>query len=194
MPRIRIENTELPDVRLVHPPRYADGRGFYSETYNARELRELGIDSRFVQDSHSLSRERGTVRGLHYQLPPQAQDKLIRVVRGSVLDVAVDVRRGSPTFGRHIARVLSAEDWNQLLVPAGYAHGFCTLEPDTEVLYKLTDFWAPELERGILWNDPALRIEWPVTYQDAVVSAKDRELPTLAEAVDLFHLPEPANA
>lgn len=193
MPRIRIEATEIEDVRLVHPPRYGDARGFYSETYNARELEALGIDTAFVQDSHSLSRERGTVRGLHYQLPPYAQDKLIRVVRGSVLDVAVDVRRGSPTFGRHVARTLSAEAWNQLLVPVGFAHGFCTLEPDTEVLYKLSAYWAPEHERGILWSDPALGIDWPVTEAAAVVSEKDRALPTLAAAEDLFDWPVPAS-
>lgn len=174
---------------LIRPPKYGDERGFYSETYNQRELREAGLDLTFVQDSHSLSRERGTVRGLHYQIPPHAQDKLVRVVRGSVLDVAVDLRRGSGTFGRHVARVLSAESWNQLLVPVGFAHGFCTLEPDTEVLYKLSDYWAPEHERGILWSDPALDIDWPVEPESAVVSAKDRALPTLAQATDLFDAP-----
>lgn len=173
-------------MRLVHTPRYEDARGFYSETYNDREMTEIGIDTRFVQDSHSLSRREGTVRGLHYQLPPHGQDKLVRVARGSILDVAVDVRRGSPTFGRHVARVLSAAAWNQLLIPAGFAHGFCTLEAETEVLYKLSAHWAPEHERGILWNDPALGIEWPVTEAEALLSDKDRANPRLAEAVDLY--------
>ena len=182
MPRIRIEETELPEVRLIVPPRYEDERGFYSETYNARELGELGIGTRFVQDSHSFSARKGTIRGLHYQLPPSAQAKLIRVTRGAILDVAVDIRRGSPTFGRHVARVLSDRDWRQLLIPAGFAHGFCTLEPDTEVLYKLSAFWAPDHERGIRWNDPALDIDWPVTEAEAVVSPKDAALPGLADA------------
>ncbi len=140
----------------------------------------------FVQDNHALSRDIGTLRGLHFQLPPKAQDKLVRVTRGAILDVVVDVRRSSPTFGRHLAIELSADNWRQLWVPKGFAHGYCTLKPDTEVIYKVTDAYAPEHDAGIAFDDPALGIVWPATRETAILSAKDLVLPLLAEAARLF--------
>jgi dTDP-4-dehydrorhamnose 3,5-epimerase len=183
---MNITPLSIPDVRIVEPQRFSDQRGFFSETYNRRALAERGIELEFVQDSHSLSGRKGTIRGLHYQSPPFAQAKLIRVVRGSILDVAVDLRRGSPTYARHVAAVISARAWNQILVPIGFAHGFCTLEPDTEIVYKVTQYYAPEHDRGILWNDPDLGIEWPVTDEMAVLSAKDRSQPRLRDVVSPF--------
>lgn len=176
----------IPDVLLVSPRILRDDRGFFSETYAERAFASAGIDARFVQDNHSLSRARGVLRGLHLQSAPHAQGKLVRVVRGSVFDVAVDVRRGSPTFGRHVAAVLSAENWLQLWIPAGFAHGFCTLEPDTEVAYKVTDYYAPECDRSILWSDPALAIPWPLPASDITLSAKDAAARPLAEHPDYF--------
>jgi dTDP-4-dehydrorhamnose 3,5-epimerase len=164
---------------LLQGRRFGDDRGFFSETYNARAFAEAGINSVFVQDNHSLSREKGTVRGLHFQRPPHAQDKLIRVAHGRILDVAVDLRRGSPTYGSHIAIELGDSDDRQFFIPAGFAHGFCTLVPSTEVIYKVTDFWAPESESGVLWNDPYLAIAWP-DFAGASVAAKDAALAPLA--------------
>ena len=176
---VQITSLAIPDVRLVVPNRFGDARGFFSETYSRRDFAAGGIADEFVQDNHSRSASTGTVRGLHYQLPPFAQGKLIRVLKGSILDVAVDIRRGSPSFGDHVAVTLTAEAGNQLYVPAGFAHGFCTLEPDTEVAYKVTDYYSREHDRGIRWNDPALRIDWPVGAEAAVLSAKDVALPML---------------
>lgn len=167
-------------VRL-EPKIFRDDRGFFSEVYKARDLAEAGIAATFVQDNHSMSRSSGVVRGLHLQTAPHAQGKLIRVVRGSIFDVAVDVRHGSPTFGRHVTAVLSADNGAQLWVPAGFAHGFCTLEADTEVVYKVTDYYAPECDRSIQWNDPALAIDWPVTADAAILSPKDASARPLAE-------------
>jgi len=175
---------ELAGVRLLRPKQHGDARGFFSETYNKRALGELGIGDDFVQDNHSLSAAVGTIRGLHFQLPPYAQAKLVRVVRGAVLDVAVDLRRSSATFGRHIAVELSAAAWNQLYVPVGMAHGFCTLQPDTEIIYKVSHYYAPEHDRGLLWSDPQLAIEWPVAADHAVLSDKDRRQPLLAEIIN----------
>jgi dTDP-4-dehydrorhamnose 3,5-epimerase len=176
----------ISDVKVIRPKRFGDHRGFFSETYSKRAFEAAGLHYDFVQDNHSLSAETGTVRGLHFQLPPFAQDKLLRVVRGSVLDVAVDIRRGSPTFGRHVSAVISAAEWNQILVPVGFAHGFCTLEPNTEVLYKVTNFYSPEHDRGLLWNDPDLGIDWPVSADKAQLSDKDRTHPGLADLADCF--------
>lgn len=176
----------IPDVLVLRPRKFEDARGFFSETYNAGALAGHGVDLTFVQDNQSLSVDRGVVRGLHFQLPPFAQAKLVRVLRGSILDVAVDIRRDSPTFGQHISAIISAEAWNQILVPVGFAHGFCTLEANTEVAYKVSAPYAPQHDRGILWNDPALGIDWPVDGTTAVLSDKDRLHPTLAEAPDLF--------
>jgi dTDP-4-dehydrorhamnose 3,5-epimerase len=181
------EHLEIPDVKVLTPKRNGDHRGFFSEVYNKKTLAEAGIDITFVQDNHALSAEKGTVRGLHFQIPPFAQDKLVRVVRGSVFDVAVDLRRGSPTYGKHVSVVLSAEAWNQILVPIGFAHGLMTLEPDTEVLYKVSNYYSAEHDKGLLWNDPALGIEWPVAEDEAILSAKDKVQPRLADLPPYFH-------
>lgn len=177
-----ITSLDIPDVKLITPRIFRDERGFFSETYNQQRLAEGGITGFFVQDNHSLSRRAGVVRGLHYQLPPHAQGKLIRVIRGAIFDVAVDIRPGSPTFGQHVTARLSAENWQQLWVPPGFAHGFCTLEPDTEVIYKVTDLYHPDSERGIRWNDPALAIDWPVSPSEVQLSDKDRQNPALADS------------
>ncbi len=190
---MRIEATAIPAVKLLHPTRLADDRGFFSETYSRRTFADAGIDVDFGQDNLSLSRSPGTVRGLHFQTPPHAQAKLVGAVTGRVLDVAVDIRKGSPTFGKHVAVELSAADGAQLLVPEGFAHGFCTLEPDTRVTYKVSAFYAPAHEAGILWHDPALGIDWPVTPEAAFVSDKDRALPALADFETCFaYQPVPA--
>ena len=178
---VAVTSLRIPDVKLLAPKRFGDQRGFFSEVYNRRALKEAGIDLDFVQDNHSLSGARGTVRGLHFQTPPFAQDKLVRVVRGSVFDVAVDVRRGSPTYGQHVSAVISAQEWNQILVPIGFAHGLMTLEENTEVLYKVTDYYAPDHDEGIRWNDPSLGIEWPIAEDAAVLSDKDQRQPLLGE-------------
>lgn len=183
-----ITSLSIPDVKVIVPDRFGDDRGFFSETYSRRNMADAGIEEEFVQDNHSLSALVGTVRGLHYQLPPFGQAKLVRVVRGAVVDVAVDIRRGSPTFGQHVAVTLSAAAWNQIYVPAGFAHGFCTLEPDTEVVYKVTAYYSRAHDRGISWNDPELGIAWPVESATAQLSDKDRNQPRLADVAveDLF--------
>lgn len=183
---LNIERTALPGVVVLSPKRFDDPRGFFSEVYNKRRYAEAGVTSDFIQDNHSRSGPVGTVRGLHFQRPPFAQAKLVRVLKGAILDVAVDLRRGSPTFGQHVAVELSASAWNQLFVPAGFAHGFCTLEPDTEVFYKVDAYYSAEHDGGILWNDPALNIAWPVSAGQAVLSDKDRRLPLLADVGEGF--------
>lgn len=183
---MKVIETAIPDVRVFIPDKHGDQRGFFSETYRRSALAAAGVDLDFVQDNHTLSAEKGTIRGLHFQIPPHAQHKLVRVVYGAIVDVAVDLRRGSPTFGRHAAVEISAAAWNQILVPVGFAHGFCTLEPDTQVIYKVTDYYAPEHDRGLLWNDPDLGIAWPVTEAQAVLSERDRKLPRLKNLTDLF--------
>src|SRR5215204_2206355 len=165
---IELEPTALADVKIVKPKRFGDARGFLSEVFNRRAFAQAGISLDFVQDNHSSSAKAGTVRGLHFQTAPFAQAKLVRVSRGRILDVAVDLRRSSPTFGQHVAVELSAANWLQLLVPVGFAHGFCTLEDETEVLYKVTAYYAAAHDRGIAWDDPALGIPWPVTAADAI--------------------------
>ena len=177
---------EIEGLVLIEPKRFGDHRGFFSETYNAARLAEKGFSKAFVQDNHSLSAEPGTVRGLHFQSPPSAQDKLVRVVRGAILDIAVDLRRGSPTFGDHVAVELSAANWLQLLVPAGFAHGFVTRAPDTEVLYKVTAYYAPDHDHGILWSDPTLGIDWGLNPAAAHLSDKDRAQPRLADIESPF--------
>jgi len=161
----------------ITPERIIDERGFFSETYNKNALAKIGFEKEFVQDNHSLSAGKGVVRGLHFQNPPHAQDKLVRVIHGRILDVAVDIRRGSPTYGQHVAVELSSENWMQILVPAGFAHGFCTLAPNTQIAYKATHFYAPEYDYGLRWDDPDLGIDWPVSVDEAILSEKDRHLP-----------------
>jgi dTDP-4-dehydrorhamnose 3,5-epimerase len=175
-------------VKLLRPLCHSDSRGFFSEAYSKRAYAAIGVDNEFVQDNHSLSRKKGVVRGLHFQLPPFAQAKLLRVLRGAVFDVVVDIRAGSPTYGDHVATFLGAEDWNQIFIPAGFAHGFCTLEPETEILYKVDNYYSPEHERGVRWNDQALSIAWPVAECEAEISDKDRRLPFLSELPDVFAL------
>jgi dTDP-4-dehydrorhamnose 3,5-epimerase len=181
-----VEDTALAGVRIVTPRKLGDDRGFFSETYNQSRWEQNGLQYRFVQDNHSLSRDVGTIRGLHFQIPPFAQDKLVRVVRGRILDVAVDLRRSSPSFGRHIAVEVSAENWRQLLVPIGFAHGFCTLEPDTEVVYKVTNFYSAAQDRGLAFDDPDLEIAWPIAPERAFLSEKDRHWPRLRDLPELF--------
>lgn len=178
------ERLKIREVVAIRPDRHQDERGFFSETYSRRALAEAGIDTEFVQDNHSLSVPPGTLRGLHFQAPPAAQAKLVRVVRGAIFDVAVDIRAGSPSYGRHVSCRLSAKEWNQLYVPVGFAHGFCTLEPDTEVIYKVSGYYAPEHDRGLLWNDPALAIDWPVS--EPLLSEKDRSHPLLRQMPECF--------
>jgi len=182
---LEIRPTALEGVREIRAPRYSDERGFFSEVWNAADWAGQGLRFDWVQDNHSLSRSRGVLRGLHYQVPPSAQEKLVRVTRGAVYDVAVDIRRSSPTFGRWIGAILSAAEWNQLLIPAGFAHGFLTLEEDTEVQYKVTAPYSAAHDRAIRWNDPALGIEWPMAEAELTLSDKDRRAPLLAEA-ELF--------
>jgi dTDP-4-dehydrorhamnose 3,5-epimerase len=192
-----VDPTSIPDVKLLCMRRHGDERGFFCETYSRRALRAAGITCDFVQDNHSLSRPRGVVRGLHFQIPPYEQDKLVRVTRGAILDVAVDLRHGSPTFGRHVTAVITAAEATQLFVPAGFAHGFCTLEEDTEVLYKVSAYYAPAHDRGLAWDDPALAIDWPVEPDAAILSDKDRRHPGLAALPEIFRYaaaPQPLEA
>ncbi len=178
-----VRQTALAGVLEIRSPRFADERGFFSETWQADSWRGAGIDLTFVQDNHSLSRQAGVLRGIHFQAPPMPQDKLVRVTRGSVFDVAVDIRHGSPTFGQWTAVVLSAAEWNQLLVPRGFGHAFLTLEPDTEVQYKTTAPYSAEHDRAIRFDDPAIGIEWPTDPAALILSDKDRSAPLLS-AVD----------
>lgn len=180
---MEVIETEIPDVKVIKPAKFGDHRGFFSETWNRKALAEAGIDISMVQDNHSMSGETGTVRGLHYQSPPTAQDKLLRVVSGAIYDVAVDIRKGSSTFGKYVGVEISAEAWNQLFIPIGFAHGFCTLAKDTEVLYKTSDYWSPSDEGGLRWNDPDLAIDWPVAENDAIVLERDANLPFLKDAI-----------
>lgn len=189
---MRVERLAIPDVLLLEPRRFEDARGFFSEVWSRQGFAAAGIEAEFVQDNHSLSREAGVVRGLHFQRAPMAQGKLIRVTRGAILDVAVDIRQGSPTYGRHVSAVLSAANGLQMWVPRGFAHGFCTIEPDTEVLYKVDAPYDRAADAGIRWDDPALGIEWPVATAVAILSDKDRTAPRLAGIPPPFPAPGPA--
>jgi dTDP-4-dehydrorhamnose 3,5-epimerase len=181
---MEIRRLELDGVIEIVPKKFGDARGFFSETYSVKRFAEAGIDIDWVQDNQSFSAEKGVLRGLHFQLAPFAQDKLIRVLRGSIFDVAVDLRKASPTYGKWVSCVLSAEAWNQLLVPKGFAHGFVTLEPNVEVLYKVSAPYAPEHDRGICWNDPAIGIAWPLEGREPVLSGKDAAAPYLADIAE----------
>lgn len=178
--------TPFPEVVVLVPSRYADERGFFSETYSRRTLAKAKILLDFVQDNHSYSAKSGTIRGLHFQIPPFAQDKLVHVARGAILDVIVDIRHGSPTFGKYVSLRLSANEWNQVLVPVGFAHGLCTLEPGTDVVYKATNYYSPAHDKGIRWNDPAIGIDWPVSSEKAIISPKDQALPFLGSVPRYF--------
>jgi dTDP-4-dehydrorhamnose 3,5-epimerase len=183
---MRVQALVIPDVLLVTPDRFADSRGFLSETFQAERFARIGIVGPFVQENQSFSNARGTIRGLHFQTPPSAQGKLVRCVRGAIFDVAVDIRAGSPTYGRHASAVLSSDSGDQLWVPVGFAHGFCTLEPDCEVIYKVTGYYDRACERGIAFDDPGLNIPWPVAPQDAILSDKDRLNEPFAGLPDYF--------
>ena len=176
-----VKNFALSGLLLLKPRRFADSRGYFVETHNDRRLADAGIAVRFVQDNESYSVRRGTIRGLHFQLPPAAQAKLVRVVRGSVYDVAVDLRVGSPTYGRWEGVNLTADGGEQLFVPRGFAHAFCTLEPDTVVAYKVDAFYSPADDSGLIWNDPTLGINWPLGPDEVVLSDKDLKLSRFAD-------------
>jgi dTDP-4-dehydrorhamnose 3,5-epimerase len=188
---MQVVSTAIPEVKEIRPVRHGDSRGFFSEIFRASILREHGIDPTCVQENHSLSAARGVIRGLHFQTEPEVQAKLVRVSAGSIFDVAVDIRRGSPTYGKHVAVVLSAESGNQLFVPEGFAHGFCTLEPNTEVVYKVNRYYSPAHDCGLAWDDPALGIAWPVSGEAAQLSDKDRRNPVLAEMPAYFRYKQP---
>ncbi|MFN7054347.1 dTDP-4-dehydrorhamnose 3,5-epimerase [Hyphomonas sp.] len=170
---LKVEALAIPDVKLVTPARFTDDRGFFSETWNAERFSAAGIDAAFNQDNHSLSVHAGTVRGLHYQAPPFAQAKLVRVLRGAIIDVAVDVRKGSPTYGQWVKAELTAENGVQIFVPRGFLHGFATLAPDTEVAYKVDAYYSKECDGAVVWNDPDLAIDWGIDPASAKLSPKD---------------------
>jgi dTDP-4-dehydrorhamnose 3,5-epimerase len=181
---MKIEPTDLPDVMVLTPARFGDDRGWFSETFNAARMAALGLDMVWVQDNHSMSAKAGTLRGLHYQSPPHAQDKLVRCSKGAVLDVAVDIRRGSPGYGKWVGVELTPENGRQLLVPKGFLHGFVTKAPDTEVQYKCSDVYAPDCDGAIRWNDPDLGIDWGVSAP--VLSAKDAAAPAFRDFTSPF--------
>jgi dTDP-4-dehydrorhamnose 3,5-epimerase len=176
---MRVTPTPIADVKLITPVKHLDDRGFFLEVYNFERMLEHGLGEVFVQDNVSFSRQKGTVRGLHYQLAPFAQAKLVQVLRGAIYDVAVDIREGSPTYGQHVGVTLTADDFTQIFVPVGFAHGFCTIEPETLVAYKVTHVYSREHDRGLAWDDPDLGIAWPISPHEAVLSEKDRLNPRL---------------
>jgi dTDP-4-dehydrorhamnose 3,5-epimerase len=185
--------TSLPDVKIVTPARFGDERGFFSEIYNRRALADVGIDMAFNQENHAFSADRGTLRGLHFQCPPATQTKLLRVLRGAIVDVCVDCRKGSPTFGQHVMVELLAESGQQILCPKGFAHGILTLMPHTEIAYKVDAYYAPELDMGIRFDDPVLGIDWPLPRSEMILSEKDRNLPDFRDLPDVFTYPETMN-
>ena len=178
---VTVEETALPGVLLITPRRFGDARGFFSESYNRARMAEHGVTIEFVQDNHSLSAQAGTVRGLHFQAPPHAQDKLVRCGRGALFDVAVDIRKGSPTYGQWVGYELSFENGRQLLVPKGFLHGFVTRVPDTEIMYKCSDYYAPECDGAVRFDSPDIGIDWDFDTDSAVLSEKDAEAPFLKD-------------
>ena len=183
---MEIIDTNIAAVKRIQPVRHGDERGFFSEVFRKDIMAAAGLPSDWIQDNHSRSAAVGTIRGLHFQGPPFAQAKLVRVTRGRILDVAVDLRRTSPTFGQHVLAELSEANWTQLYIPVGFAHGFCTLEPDTEVQYKVTAPYAPQHDFGLTWDDPDLGIPWPEVAQATTLSRKDAGLPRLADLPAYF--------
>lgn len=177
---MKIIKTKLPEIVILEPKVFGDYRGYFMESYNKKVFEELGLKYNFVQDNQSLSKEPGTIRGLHFQMNPKAQTKLVRCVKGAIFDVSVDIRIGSPTYGHWVGVILSEYNHRQLLVPKGFAHGFCTLVPDTIVNYKVDEYYAPEADAGIIWNDPTIGIDWPTSIP--ILSEKDKNLPSLTEA------------
>lgn len=187
---MNVTDTDLPDVKLITPRRFGDERGFFSETYNQRAFAEIGVSTDFLQDNHAYSAKMGTLRGLHFQAAPSAQAKLVRVLRGAILDVVVDIRHESPQFGRHIMVELTAEGGQQILCPKGFAHGLLTLMPNTEVAYKVDAYYAPDLDYGIRFDDPDLAIDWPFDKSKMILSEKDRMQPLLRELPAMFRYRE----
>jgi dTDP-4-dehydrorhamnose 3,5-epimerase len=179
---MQIEPLEIPDVLLITPSKRSDARGFFSEVFRNDLLVQAGVEAAFVQDNHVVSLQRGVLRGLHFQDEPSAQGKLVRCTQGTILDVAVDIRQGSPTFGRHISAEISADSWRQLWIPPGFAHGYVTLAETCEVLYKVTAYYDPARDRGVAWNDPDLGIDWRLPDSDLILSDKDRSHPRLCQA------------
>jgi dTDP-4-dehydrorhamnose 3,5-epimerase len=188
---MEIREQEIRDVKLVVPKRFSDPRGFFCETWSDRVFRTEIANATFVQDNRSVSAKKGTLRGLHFQRPPYAQGKLVYVTQGSIFDVAVDIRRNSPTYGRHVAATLDATEGVQLWVPPGFLHGFCALEDETEVLYKVTSYYSPSHDAGVIWSDPELGIDWPVKAGSVVLSEKDQRDPRLRDLPDFFHYERP---
>tara|TARA_R100000935_G_scaffold49398_1_gene74673 strand:- start:147 stop:710 length:564 start_codon:yes stop_codon:yes gene_type:complete len=176
---MEVEQTALDGVLILTPKRFGDPRGFFSESWNAKRQSDAGIDIDFVQDNHSMSTQVGTIRGLHFQAPPHAQAKLVRCGRGCLFDVAVDIRRGSPTFGQWVGEELSFENGKQLLIPAGFLHGFVTRQPDTEIIYKCSDYYSPECDGAVRFDDPEIGIDWGLNEAEAVLSDKDSAAPFL---------------
>jgi dTDP-4-dehydrorhamnose 3,5-epimerase len=185
-PMLDIRKLAIPEIYEITPRKFGDDRGFFSEVFNRERFEQAGIAIDWVQDNQSYSADAFTLRGLHYQEPPFAQDKLVRVLRGRILDVAVDIRQGSPTFGQSVSLELSADAFNQILVPAGFAHGFLTLEPDTEVFYKVSAAYSRDHDRSIRYDDPAIGIDWPLAGQRPILSAKDEDAPSLEAANSPF--------
>ncbi|MBO9476118.1 dTDP-4-dehydrorhamnose 3,5-epimerase [Shimia sp. R11_0] len=183
---MHVEETAIAGLKVLTPRRFGDSRGFFSESWNKKTLSDHGIDLEFVQDNHSLSAKAGTVRGLHFQAPPHAQAKLVRCGRGALLDVAVDIRLNSPTYGRWFAVELSAQNGRQILIPAGFAHGFVTLVEDTEIIYKCTDYYAPDCDRSLRFDDPDLAIDWGLRREEAILSEKDAMAPALSDIKSPF--------
>jgi dTDP-4-dehydrorhamnose 3,5-epimerase len=181
-----VKTTDIPDIKIIATSRFGDDRGFFTELYSRRDFIAAGITDEFVQDNFSRSKRVGTIRGLHFQTHPNAQAKLVRVSRGAVLDIVVDVRRSSKTFGQHVGVELTAENGLQLYVPVGFAHGFCTLKEDTEVVYKVTSYYSPADDRGIAYDDPDIAIRWPLPRDGATLSKKDSQHPRLRELEPIF--------
>jgi dTDP-4-dehydrorhamnose 3,5-epimerase len=183
---VKVEALEVPDVKLITPPQFRDGRGFFSETWKQGGFAEAGISGPFIQDNHAVSVGMGVLRGLHCQIGPNAQGKLVRCVKGAIYDVAVDVRHGSPTFGKYVGATISAANWTQIWVPVGFLHAYCTLTEETEVIYKVTGPYDKAAERGVIWNDPDIGIAWPIAPDGVILSDKDRVLPRLLDLPVLF--------
>ncbi|PGM56737.1 dTDP-4-dehydrorhamnose 3,5-epimerase [Bacillus sp. AFS053548] len=186
---MKITETFIKGIVVIEPTVFGDHRGWFMETYNDSKMKDFGMDLNFVQDNQSFSASKGTLRGLHYQLPPKAQTKLVRCTRGSIFDVAVDIRKGSPTYGKWFGIELSAENKKQLFIPKGFAHGFMTLTDDAEVQYKVDELYSPECDRGILWNDPVIQVQWPINISP-LLSAKDKNAPLLKDAENNFFYKE----
>jgi dTDP-4-dehydrorhamnose 3,5-epimerase len=183
---MQIQHLAIDGVILITPTKRLDARGFFSEIYRTETFQAAGISTEFVQDNHVFSAQSGVLRGMHFQTPPHVQGKLVRCIRGTILDVAIDIRKGSPTFGRHVAVELSASNWKQLWIPPGFAHGYLTLEANSEVIYKVTDYWAPECEKGLAWNDPGVGIDWGMPEGQLTLAEKDRNNPRLNELEFVF--------